>query len=122
MQTLATSDSHPTICDFSPNQGHAEKPGVNLEHQLPSATRAFLDRLVQLQLLAADSVKLFLEQMAPHLASYANPELLGDALVNAGLLTHYQVDRVLAGTTHGLFSAASVPAPWPWSSLPNICS
>src|SRR5439155_2496587 len=37
-----------------------------------------------------------------HQAEYSDPLALGRALVKANLLTQYQLDRILAGTTHGL--------------------
>jgi response regulator RpfG family c-di-GMP phosphodiesterase/tRNA A-37 threonylcarbamoyl transferase component Bud32 len=70
--------------------------------QLPAASQAFLDNLIQLKLLSRSSAHAFLEQKRSQLAELANVEHLGSALVRAGLLTEYQVDRVLAGTTHGL--------------------
>jgi response regulator RpfG family c-di-GMP phosphodiesterase/serine/threonine protein kinase len=69
---------------------------------LPASARAFLDRPLKLQLIADKAADRFLEQAAGHLAEYTTPELLGGALIQAGLLTSYQLDRVLAGTTHGL--------------------
>jgi response regulator RpfG family c-di-GMP phosphodiesterase len=62
----------------------------------------FLEQLVQLQLVSIVDGNRFLEREAEHLAVYATPEMLGNALVQAGLITAYQLDRVAAGTTHGL--------------------
>jgi response regulator RpfG family c-di-GMP phosphodiesterase/tRNA A-37 threonylcarbamoyl transferase component Bud32 len=81
--------------------GTAEFPSLQRQKLAPGP-RAFLDQLLQLQLLSAAAVDAFLMQSAAHLADYTSPELLGCALVQAGLLTDYQLDRVQAGTTHGL--------------------
>jgi response regulator RpfG family c-di-GMP phosphodiesterase/serine/threonine protein kinase len=70
--------------------------------ELPSTGRAFLDTLVRLQLLGLSSAGLFLQQSADHVGEFTDEEVLGNALVQAGLLTSYQLDRVMAGTTHGL--------------------
>src|SRR5207237_9286460 len=69
---------------------------------LPPAGRDFLDRLLRLPLLTPLAVRGFLDGIAEHHAEFAGPELLGNALLQAGLLTEYQLDRVLAGNTHGL--------------------
>jgi response regulator RpfG family c-di-GMP phosphodiesterase/tRNA A-37 threonylcarbamoyl transferase component Bud32 len=69
---------------------------------LPEPASAFLTEALELQLLSPAQVERFLTAAGPHLNDYATAELLGSALVQAGLLTIYQVDRMLAGTTHGL--------------------
>jgi response regulator RpfG family c-di-GMP phosphodiesterase len=69
---------------------------------LPSAARAFLDRLLELRLVNPCSIEEFLKQASGSFSEWSNPEALGNALVGASLLTPYQLDRVLAGTTHGL--------------------
>jgi response regulator RpfG family c-di-GMP phosphodiesterase/serine/threonine protein kinase len=69
---------------------------------LPPAARAFLDRLLEQQLVNLSSVGQFLAQAGEALPEYTNAEALGNALVEASLLTPYQVERVLAGSTHGL--------------------
>src|SRR5262249_3280584 len=63
---------------------------------------AFFDRLLQLQLVADAAALDFLNRHAEHLGAYATEEVLAHALVEDGLLTNYQLDRVRAGTTHGL--------------------
>src|SRR5579871_99889 len=83
--------------------GHLRKVGSYLNAKgLTPAARDFLDRLLEQQLLNSDSVVQFLERMRDGLSQYAEVESLGQALVEAGLLTAYQLDRILAGTTHGL--------------------
>jgi serine/threonine protein kinase len=44
----------------------------------------------------------FLEQRRDTLDQYPELDSLGNALVEAGLLTPYQLDRILGGTMHGL--------------------
>jgi serine/threonine protein kinase len=67
-----------------------------------SAGRAFLDHLVRLGLLRpSDCDGLAVTQGAPCAEGDA-AETIGKDLVRAGLLSQYQLDRVLAGTTHGL--------------------
>ena len=69
---------------------------------VPAAGHSFLDKLVDLRLLTPGQVQEFLEQRLSRLGLYTTPEALGQDLVQAGLLTEYQFNRVQAGTTHGL--------------------
>ena len=66
------------------------------------AARTFLDRLCQEQILSEAAAHNFLEHAAELLGEYTTDEMLGNALVQAGHLTNYQLDRIMAGTTHGL--------------------
>jgi hypothetical protein len=86
--------SHPERDVFVKGPPRAEGAGVG--------ARTFLDRLVGLGLLPSDAVGPFLGEREGRLSEYATDEQVGRALVQAGLLTSYQLDRVLAGTTHGL--------------------
>ncbi len=61
-----------------------------------------LDKLLQLTLLRPGSLDNFLCECQDRLGDLSTDERMGQALVQAGLLTDYQLDRVLAGTTHGL--------------------
>jgi response regulator RpfG family c-di-GMP phosphodiesterase/tRNA A-37 threonylcarbamoyl transferase component Bud32 len=70
--------------------------------RLPPTARVFLEVLIKSQLVLPPEADLFLDQAAEYLADYKTPETLGSALVQAGLLTDYQLSRALAGTTHGL--------------------
>src|SRR5438128_10860255 len=72
------------------------------ETGLPAAARSFLDRLIRLQLVCPASAKGFLRENAERISEYVGPSVLGNALVQAGLLTPYQADRVMTGSTHGL--------------------
>jgi response regulator RpfG family c-di-GMP phosphodiesterase len=61
-----------------------------------------LDKLLALRLLAPSSLDQFLAERQNHLSDINTIERMGQALVQAGLITEYQFDRVMAGTTHGL--------------------
>jgi response regulator RpfG family c-di-GMP phosphodiesterase len=69
---------------------------------LPPAARALLDEALGLGLIAPAGLQRFLQENADYLAEYTSAEALGSACVEAGVLTAYQLDRLLAGTTHGL--------------------
>ncbi len=69
---------------------------------LHADARTFLSKIVQLSLLPANTIEQFLSQRENRLGEYQNGVQMGQALVQAGLLTSYQLDRVLAGSTHGL--------------------
>lgn len=69
---------------------------------LPAPARAFLDHVTGLSLLDAGLVDLFLRERSERLAEYTTGERVGQALVHAGLLTPYQLERVLAGDDRGL--------------------
>jgi response regulator RpfG family c-di-GMP phosphodiesterase/serine/threonine protein kinase len=69
---------------------------------LPRPGQALLDSLVHLNLLDAHVVPGFLQQYQDRLGEFHDPGVLGDALVQTGVLTEYQLSRILAGTTHGL--------------------
>ena len=62
----------------------------------------FLDRLVALGLLAQPDCDAFLAERYERLSDYGSDERVGMALVQAELLTGYQLERVLEGRTHGL--------------------
>jgi response regulator RpfG family c-di-GMP phosphodiesterase len=87
------------ICQPSPAPGPATPPDGR---DLSPEAESFLGQLLELQLVPFGSVERFLEQHTEHLAEYRTPERLGEVLVHAGLLTGYQLDRILAGKTHGL--------------------
>jgi serine/threonine protein kinase len=63
---------------------------------------AFFDKLLRLTLLTPHDAERFLEEHRDQLHSYCTADLLAGALIDAGLLTRYQYDRIRAGTTHGL--------------------
>jgi response regulator RpfG family c-di-GMP phosphodiesterase len=61
-----------------------------------------LESLIQARLLDAPAVHDFLSRYRDGLAEFRDADLLGEALVQVGALTPYQLSRALAGTTHGL--------------------
>jgi len=69
---------------------------------VPKEACALLEQLVEIQLLSSGSASGFLAEHSEWLAQYTTPDKIGQALIQAGLLTHYQLDRVLAGGDHGL--------------------
>ena len=95
----------PTACHDSSPAGSRSAP-TELQAlagaDLPPEARAFLDRLLRIQIVTTASADRFLERHADHLAAYTSEEMLGEALVQDAVLTSYQMNRVLAGTTHGL--------------------
>jgi HD-GYP domain-containing protein (c-di-GMP phosphodiesterase class II) len=68
-----------------------------LPRGLPAAGEAFLDALLGLGLLDDRDVAAFLQARADRLSELAGLEPLGQALLQAGLLTRYQLDRVRCG-------------------------
>src|SRR5262249_5849579 len=74
------------------------QPGENL----PSAAMAFLDHLLRLNLVSPSMAGPFLHANAGRLSRFDGALAIGEALVKAKLLTSYQLDRILSGTTHGL--------------------
>src|SRR5438093_12501298 len=70
--------------------------------RLPDASRVFLEQLVQIGLVPLEAADPFLEQRAERLREYAGEVEVGQALIESGLLTSFQLDRVLSGHVHGL--------------------
>src|SRR5258708_5348774 len=64
--------------------------------------RRFLDYLVGLTLIPVEAVGPFLEGRFDRLHGYTGEVEVGHALVEAGLLTAFQLERILAGNIHGL--------------------
>ncbi len=85
-----------------PRQGGQPRRQSPLANSLPAAARGFVDRLVALKLLDAGIVETFLRERTGRLGEYTTPERVGQAFVHAGLLTAYQLERVLSGATRGL--------------------
>jgi response regulator RpfG family c-di-GMP phosphodiesterase len=73
-----------------------------VSRSLHADARTFLNKIVHLGLLPTDVVDRFLSEREDRLAEYACGTQIGQALVQAGLLTAYQLDRVIAGAIHGL--------------------
>jgi response regulator RpfG family c-di-GMP phosphodiesterase/serine/threonine protein kinase len=69
---------------------------------LPRPAAAFVDQLVRSYLLDHAAANAFLAQSRDRLPDFIDPRMVGEALVQAGLLTEYQLGRVLTGNLHGL--------------------
>ena len=85
---------------------HAAAPllesSTNDASYLSGEAAALLDRLLQLRLLDPTSLDHFLCARQDRLGEFDTEQRLGQALVQDNLLTDYQLDRILAGSTHGL--------------------
>lgn len=86
----------------STSEIEASPPAPPPASVLKPAVSAFLDHLLKLQLLSASFSERFLRNSGSRICDIENEEQLGRALVQAGILTEYQLDRVMVGTTHGL--------------------
>jgi response regulator RpfG family c-di-GMP phosphodiesterase/tRNA A-37 threonylcarbamoyl transferase component Bud32 len=64
--------------------------------------QAFFDRVGELRLVPPATAREFIQARRDQLERFASPTALGAALVEGGLLTAYQADRVLSGMVHGL--------------------
>ena len=80
----------------------APEPTSSEEEHLRPEPRAFLERLVRSKLLSSSGIHDFLQRHQENLGAYTTEEIIAQAMVQDGLLTTYQLDRVQAGTTHGL--------------------
>jgi response regulator RpfG family c-di-GMP phosphodiesterase/tRNA A-37 threonylcarbamoyl transferase component Bud32 len=69
---------------------------------LSASSHQFLEDLLKLQLVGQSAVGTFLRDSAGRLDDMASKEGLANALIQAGLLTAYQLDRILTGNSHGL--------------------
>jgi HD-GYP domain-containing protein (c-di-GMP phosphodiesterase class II)/tRNA A-37 threonylcarbamoyl transferase component Bud32 len=74
-----------------------------LDHPgLPAAARDLLQDLIDLRLTDPPAVEAFLGHAADKVPGLTSRDRTGRALARAGLLTAYQRDRVIAGSTFGL--------------------
>ena len=78
------------------------EPVAEEDAHLTQEAADLLDKLLQLRLLPPGGLDDFLCERQDRLGELNTDERMGQALVQAGLITEYQLDRVLAGTTHGL--------------------
>jgi response regulator RpfG family c-di-GMP phosphodiesterase/tRNA A-37 threonylcarbamoyl transferase component Bud32 len=69
---------------------------------LPRIPAAFFDQLVRHHVLEPAAAKTFLTRFADRLAEFTDARSVGEALVQSGQLTEYQLGRVLSGHVHGL--------------------
>jgi serine/threonine protein kinase len=70
--------------------------------RLPPAARDLLQELLDLRLAETATVREFLAKAADKLPGLTTRERAAHALAHAGILTPYQCDRVIAGSTFGL--------------------
>jgi response regulator RpfG family c-di-GMP phosphodiesterase/tRNA A-37 threonylcarbamoyl transferase component Bud32 len=69
---------------------------------IPRTVAAFLDQLVRAFLLDPATAKSFLSEVRDRLPEFSDARAVGEALIQIGHLTEYQLGRVLAGNAHGL--------------------
>jgi serine/threonine protein kinase len=70
--------------------------------QVPPVGRAFLGKLLRMNLVSHSLADQFLQSHATALATFDSAQVMGEALVQADLLTRYQFARIMADKTHGL--------------------
>lgn len=70
--------------------------------QLPTVARDYLEHLLRLELLSPTEVTAFLQRHTERLDQLSSADQLNSELIGVKLLTPYQADRIVAGTTHGL--------------------
>src|SRR4051794_31422352 len=80
----------------------APRWGAAADGRLPPAARGLLDTACSLGLLDPDALRVFVDAHGDRLADGVTAARAGRVLVQAGLLTSYQVDRLLGGAAHGL--------------------
>src|SRR5262245_58336970 len=90
--------------NFLAGSGVNPSGGLRLDTypSLPAAGRMYLDLLLRLRLVSPSDLRQFLDSALARMATYTTPDAIGRALVEADLLTEYQLERILAGATHGL--------------------
>lgn len=90
--------------NFLAGSGMNPSAGLRLDQypSLPAAGRMYLDLLLRLRIISPAETRQFLDSALARLPSYTTPDAIGRALVEAELLTDYQLERILAGATHGL--------------------
>src|SRR5688572_2756113 len=81
--------------------GRAFDPVLD-DTRLPPAARELLQDVIDLRLTDLPAVAAFLGHAADKLPGLTGRDRTAQALAHAGVLTPYQRDRVLAGSTHGL--------------------
>ena len=79
-----------------------EPPGDGRAPSLPAVARDFFEHLLRLRLLHPRCATTFLTTHSEHLSQFVSAEQLAGALIEDRLLTRYQMERVMSGSTHGL--------------------
>jgi serine/threonine protein kinase len=69
---------------------------------IPAVGQIFLDNLVRLRLLKPSAVEAFIAAQEARGGIPCDIQRLGETLVERGLLTAFQLEKVVAGITHGL--------------------
>lgn len=72
---------------------------------IPRTVAAFLDQLVRSYLVDPATAKAFLAEVSNRLTEFSDARAVGEAPIQAGHLTEYQLARVLAGSTTAWSSA-----------------
>jgi response regulator RpfG family c-di-GMP phosphodiesterase len=83
------------------NSSDSGRPAAN-GRALTSQATQWLNQLVKCGILSGDSAQSFLQFHGERLAEFNSNEKVGRALITAGLLTEFQLQRILAGQTHGM--------------------
>ncbi len=82
--------------------GSAPLAGLGLQGRFPPDAEAFLDKVLNLRLVEPGALRSFLAERTGQPEAIDTAERLTEVLVQGGLLTNYQVERVNCGITHGL--------------------
>jgi response regulator RpfG family c-di-GMP phosphodiesterase len=82
--------------------GSTPLAGLGLHGRFPPDAEAFLNKILNLRLVEPGAVRSFLVERTGQPEGIDTAERLTEVLVQGGLLTNYQVERVNCGVTHGL--------------------
>ena len=93
----------------------------------PAPIHALIHELLATSVLLNEDWEALPEPLRQRVLWESNPDKAIALLVQNGLLTDYQADRIEAGTTFGLVLGnyrvldGSAPAAWAWCSRPSTC-
>jgi response regulator RpfG family c-di-GMP phosphodiesterase/serine/threonine protein kinase len=95
---------HPRRSTMKPSPSVATRRnlGAAPASRLPAEAGEFLDFIVRLGLLDTRDRDFFLSERSDRLREYTSDDKIGHALVQAGLLNSYQLERLQSGASHGL--------------------
>ena len=91
-----------TTVDIRHGQNPSQEDRPSGLERLPPVGRAFMENLLRLNLVSGSLADQFLETNAPNLPQCNSAAALGEFLIQAGLLTQFQFERIMAGNTYGL--------------------
>src|SRR5262245_21817227 len=94
--------TQPTFANRTPFPPARESAKGAATGGLAKPARDFLEQLVHLQLLDTANVREFLQKYRDRLNDLSDPAVLAEGLVQVGMLTEYQLNRIQSGSTHGL--------------------